>query len=97
MLFVVVRHDKPGCVGLRQSARPNHLEYLKDVISLIRSGGAILNDEGQQIGSILFIEVTDRAAAEAFAAADPFVEADLFASTQILPFRMVFAGGARID
>jgi uncharacterized protein YciI len=97
MLFAVLRHDKPGCVGLRQSARPRHLEYLKGVMSLIKSGGAILNHEGQQVGSILFIEVADRAAAEAFAAADPFVEAGLFASTEIVPFRMVFADGARID
>jgi uncharacterized protein len=97
MLFTVIRHDKPGCVGLRQAARPRHLEYLKDVMSLIRSGGAILNDDGQQVGSILFIEVANRAAAEDFAARDPFVEAGLFASTQIVPFRMVFADGVRID
>jgi uncharacterized protein len=97
MLFAVVRHDKPGCVGLRQAARPRHLEYLTGVMSLIRSGGAILNDEGQQVGSILFLEAGDRAQAEAFAAADPFVQAGLFASTQIFPFRMVFADGARID
>ncbi len=97
MLFAVVRHDKPGCVGLRQSARPKHLEYLKGVISLIKSGGAVLNDEGQQVGSILIIEVADRAAAEAFADADPFVTAGLFASTEVVPFRMVFADGARID
>ncbi|HME25798.1 MAG TPA: YciI family protein [Acetobacteraceae bacterium] len=97
MLFAVIRHDKPGCVGLRQSARPRHLEYLKDVMSLIRSGGAILNDDGHQVGSILLIDVADRAAAEEFAAPDPFVEAGLFASTQIVPFRMVFADGVRID
>jgi len=97
MLFAVIRHDKPGCVGLRQSARPKHLEYLKGVMSLIRSGGAILNDDGHQVGSILLIDVADRAAAERFAAPDPFVEAGLFASTQIVPFRMVFADGVRID
>jgi uncharacterized protein len=97
MLFAIIRHDKPGCVRLRQDARPAHLEYLKDVISLIRSGGAILNDAGQQIGSVLFIDVADQAEADKFAAEDPFVAAGLFASTQVLPFRMVFADGARID
>ena len=97
MLFAVIRNDKPDCVGLRQSARPRHLEYLQDVIGLIRSGGAILNDDGQQVGSILFIDVANRAAAEEFAARDPFVDAGLFASTHIVPFRMVFADGLRID
>ena len=97
MLFAVIRNDKPGCVGLRQSARPKHLDYLKGVMSSIKSGGAILDDEGHQVGSILFIDVADYAAAQEFAATDPFVEAGLFASTQIVPFRMVFADGARID
>jgi uncharacterized protein YciI len=97
MLFAVIRHDKPGCFVLRQSARPKHLEYLKAVISLIKSGGAILDEENIQVGSILFIDVTDLSAAAAFAAADPFVEVGLFASTFIVPFRMVFADGVRID
>lgn len=47
-------------------------------------GSATLNDESQQVGSLRFIEVTDRAAAEAFAAADPFRKTGLFASTQAL-------------
>ena len=55
-----------------------------------------MDDQGQQIGSILIIDVADRAAAEEFAATDPFVEAGLFASTYIAPFRSVFKDGARI-
>jgi uncharacterized protein len=97
MLFAVIRNDKPGCVGLRQAARPKHLEYLKGCISSIKWGGAIMNDDGSQVGSVLFIEAADQAAAEVLAAADPFVEAGLFASTQIVPFRPVFADGVRID
>ena len=96
MLYVVIRHDKPDSVALRQSARPRHLEYLERVTHLIASGGAVLDDQGQQIGSILFIDVPDRAAAEEFAATDPFVEAGLFASTYIAPFRNVFRDGRRI-
>jgi len=97
MLFALIRHDRPGCVGLRQSARPKHLEYLKGVVSSIKWGGAIMNDDGQQVGSILFVEAADQQALEALAAADPFVGAGLFESTQIVPFRAVFADGVRID
>jgi uncharacterized protein YciI len=96
MLFTVIRHDKPNSVGLRQSERPKHLIYLERVTPCITSGGALLDDEGQQIGSILIIDVADRAAAEEFAATDPYVEAGLFASTYIFPFRPVFKDGARI-
>ena len=96
MLFTVIRHDKPNSVGLRQSERPKHLIYLERVTPCITSGGALLDDKGQQIGSILIIDVADHAAAEEFAATDPYVEAGLFASSYIFPFRPVFKDGARI-
>jgi uncharacterized protein YciI len=96
MLFAVIRHDKPGSFALRQSERPRHLVYLERVTRCIASGGALLDDNGQQNGSILIIDVADRAAAEEFAATDPYVAAGLFASTQITAFRSVFRDGARI-
>ena len=96
MFFAVIRHDKPNSVGLRQSERPKHLVYLERVTPCITSGGALLDDEGQQIGSILIIDVVGRAAAEEFAATDPYVEAGLFACSYIAPFRPVFKDGARI-
>ena len=68
---------------------------LERVTARITTGGALLDDQGQQIGSILIIDVPDRAAAEEFAATDPFVPAGLFASTHIAPFRQVFRDGAR--
>jgi uncharacterized protein len=93
MLFAVIRHDKPNSLALRLSARPKHLEYLKTVLGSIVYGGALLDDEGKQIGSMLIIDVADQAAADAFAIADPFVEADLFANTSVRPFRQVFKDG----
>jgi uncharacterized protein YciI len=93
MLFAVIRHDKPNSLGLRLSQRPKHLEYLNTVLQKILYGGALLDDEGTQIGSMLIIDVAGKAEAEAFANADPFVAADLFASTSIRQFRPVFTDG----
>jgi len=93
VLFIVIRQDKPESVPLRKSARPRHLLYLDSVIGSITAGGAMLDEHGDQIGSMLLIDVPDRAAAEDFAAADPFVEAGLFASTTIRAFRPVFKDG----
>jgi uncharacterized protein YciI len=96
MLFAVIRHDKPNSLGLRLSERPKHLEYLEVILDKIMYGGALLDDEGKQIGSILLIEVADKAAADAFATGDPYVDAKLFASTSIRQFRPVFKDGARL-
>jgi hypothetical protein len=94
MLFAVIRHDKPNNLDLRLSERPRHLVYLETVLGNIMYGGALLDDAGKQNGSILIIDVADKAAAEALAAADPYVDAGLFASTVIQQFRAVFKGGA---
>lgn len=93
MLFAVTRHDRPGGLALRLSRRPNHLKYLETVLEKIVYGGALLDAEGKQVGSILIIDVTDEAAATAFADADPYVDAELFASTVIRAFRPVFKDG----
>jgi uncharacterized protein YciI len=93
MLFAVIRHDKPNSLNLRLSERPKHLEYLKIVLDRIMYGGALLDDKGQQIGSVLIIDVAGEAEANAFACADPFVDAGLFASSSVEQFRPVFKDG----
>jgi uncharacterized protein len=96
MLFAVIRHDHPNSLALRLSARPKHLEYLKTVLDKIMYGGALRDDQGKQIGSMLIIDVAGKAEADAFADADPFVEANLFASGSVEPFHPVFQDGAWI-
>ena len=94
MLFTVTRHDKPNHLALRLSERPRHLVYLNSVLDKIMYGGALLDGDGKQNGSVLVIDVIDEAAAESFAAADPYVGAGLFATTTIQRFRAVFRDGA---
>jgi uncharacterized protein len=94
MHFVITRHDKPDSLNLRLSERPRHLVYLETVLDRIVFGGALLGPDGKQNGSILVIDVPDMAAATAFADADPYVNAGLFAATLIEPFRPVFRDGA---
>ncbi len=96
MLFVVINTDRPDSLELRQATRPAHLDYLERQAAKILTGGAFLNASGQPAGSVLVIDVADRAAAEAFAAADPYASAGLFESSVIRPFRQVYKDGARV-
>ncbi len=96
MLFSIIRHDRANSFDLRLSERPKHLEYLKIVQQKIQYGGALLENDGKQIGSILIIDAIDHADAIAFADADPYVEVNLFASTVVEAFRQVFQDGTRI-
>jgi uncharacterized protein YciI len=56
----------------------------------------VLDPEGQPCGSLLVVEAADRAAAEAFAAADPYAKAGLFESVVVRPFRAVFKDGRQV-
>ncbi len=96
MLFAVINTDRPGSLDLRLSTRPSHLTFLEGEAGKIVTGGAMLDASGQPAGSLLVIDVDDRAAAEAFAAADPYARAGLFESSVVRPFRQVFKDGAKL-
>ena len=96
MLFAIQCQDRPGALDLRMATRPTHLEWLDTQVASIVIGGPVLDAENNPCGSLLVIDVADQAAAERFAAADPYAVAGLFASSTIRPFRQVFRDGARI-
>ena len=90
MLFIVLTTDKPESAEIRSGNRPEHLDYLKSFGQQIVAGGATLSDDGEAMtGSFLLIDVADRAAADAFAAGDPFAKAGLFEKTEIRRWRKV--------
>jgi uncharacterized protein len=89
MLFVIICKDRPG-IGLerRMKARPAHLAYLETFGDSVRVGGAMLSDDASQpLGSVIMIEAESLEAAKAIAAADPYVNADVFETVEIHPFR----------
>ena len=84
-LFVINCFDKPGSLDLRLATRPTHVAYLNST-SALKLAGPYLDESGDPNGSMLVIEVADLAAAKAFAAADPYALAGLFASTDVRAF-----------
>jgi uncharacterized protein YciI len=96
MLFAIVCQDKPASLDLRLATRPTHIEYLDSQVAAIVQGGPVLDAEGKPCGSVLLIEAADQAAAEAFAAADPYAKAGLFGSVSVRPFRSVYKDGTKV-
>jgi len=91
MLFTIYCRDKANSVDLRMATRPDHVTYLKGFADKFVFAGPLLADDGETpIGSVLVIDVEDKAAAEAFAAGDPYAKAGLFAETSITGVRQVF-------
>jgi len=95
MHFTITNMDKPDSSAIRAATRETHLGYLDGMVSIVVAGGAILNAEGKPIGSLLIIDAPDEAAAQAIAAADPYVTAGLFETVTVMPYRLVYKAGAR--
>ncbi|MCK4501554.1 MAG: hypothetical protein KAU22_00875 [Desulfuromonadales bacterium] len=82
-MFVVRCLDKKDHLSVRQENRPVHVEYLKSFGAQLVAAGPLLDENESMCGSIVILDLPDLAAAEAFAAGDPYAKAGLFASKTI--------------
>lgn len=87
MHAALICRDKPDALDIRMANREAHLAYARDSGAVVFGGPMI--EEGQMVGSLIVIEVADMDAARAFAAADPYARAGLFASVEIVEWKKV--------
>ncbi|MGX9853833.1 YciI family protein [Limimaricola variabilis] len=88
MSFAVITRDKPGALQIRRDTREAHLEYIEST-GVVAMAGPFLDAEGNMDGSLVILEVEDRAAAEAWAENDPYARAGLFESAEIRAWKKV--------
>jgi uncharacterized protein YciI len=89
-LYALVCHDKENGLETRMGARPDHLAWVQANLSVIRAAGPMLDDAGRMAGSLFILDLPDRAAAEAFNAADPYTKAGLWGRVDLREFRASF-------
>ena len=82
MPFALICTDKPGAIEIRKANRDAHLAYIKDT-GVVTQAGPFLDAEGVMCGSLVILDVADRAAAEAWADNDPYAQAGLFSDVRI--------------
>ncbi len=91
MLFVIRCLDKPGHQSVRAGNRAAHLAYLDQYADrLVFAGPTLTDDGGGMTGSLLVIDLDDRAAADAFCAGDPYAKAGLFERVEVAPVKQVY-------
>ena len=88
MLIALIGRDKPGALQTRLDNRDAHVAYLKGS-GVVSQAGPLLDDDEQMIGSLVILDVADMAAANAWAAEDPYAKAGLFASVELIPWKKV--------
>jgi hypothetical protein len=95
MLYAIIATDVANSLEKRLAARPEHLARLvelKDQGRIVLAGpnpAIDSNDPGAAgfTGSLIVAEFESLSAAQAWAEADPFVEAGVYASVLVKPFR----------
>jgi len=88
MLFALICDDRPDGLELRRANRGPHLEYI-EMSGCVVLAGPLFDDTGEMCGSLVVIDVEDRAAAEAWAAGDPYAQAGLFETVAIRAWNRV--------
>jgi uncharacterized protein YciI len=78
MQFVIHCHDKPDAGARRMELRDAHEAYLQSGRDIIVTHGPLLDDEGvKTIGSVMILDVADKAQAQAFWADEPLNRAGI--------------------
>ena len=94
MYYALLGRDAPGTLDARLAARPAHLERLHALQAdgrLLLAGPLPAIDSADPgpagfVGSLVVAEFDSLAAARAWADADPYVSAGVYASVTIKPF-----------
>ena len=95
MQFAIYCLDKPNSLELRQRTREAHLAHAKAHDDAIRLGGPLMTDDSTgMVGSLLIVDMPDKAAVEAFVRDDPYYQAGLFEAVLIRPFKQVLPAPA---
>ncbi|AUH53559.1 hypothetical protein CXB49_06845 [Chromobacterium sp. ATCC 53434] len=98
MLYAVMAQDAPGTLAQRLAARPDHLarlQALQDAGRLKLAGPFPAIDSVDPgpagfSGSLIVAEFASLDDARAWADADPYRAAGVYASVEVKPFRQVF-------
>jgi uncharacterized protein YciI len=92
MQFLLIAYDGTDAEALdrRMKSRPEHLEK----ITIIKKageflfGGAILDNSGKMIGSMILYEVPDRATLDEMLKDEPYIYNKVWEKIEIRPFRI---------
>lgn len=87
MRVALICIDKTGALQTRLDNRAAHLAHIESS-GVVEMAGPFLQD-GTMIGSLIILDVADMAAAEDWAAHDPYAKAGLFQSVTLREWKKV--------
>jgi uncharacterized protein YciI len=90
--YLILAYDgtDPEARQRRMEARPAHMENVKplEARGMLLVGGALLDGDGEMIGSASIANVADRAELDAWLASDPYVTGGVWQRIEVKPMRV---------
>jgi uncharacterized protein len=97
MQFLLLAHDgtDKDAKARRTAVRPAHFAGIRPMVERgeLRAAGAILDDAGEMIGSVVVAEFPTRADLDAWLAREPYVREGVWQKIEIKPFRLAILDG----
>ena len=89
MDFIVYCIDRDDGGKARQATRADHLSFIVDKQHVFRYGGPLLAADGSPKGSLMILDMPDRAALDEHMRRDPYFRDEVFASVTVWATRQV--------
>lgn len=90
--YVITAYDYTDVDALnrRMNVRPHHLDGARELKASgnFITGGAILNDEGKMIGSVMILQFETDEELEAWKQRDPYITQKVWETIDVKPFKV---------
>jgi uncharacterized protein YciI len=86
-------HTDEGALKRRMDVRPHHLDGANELRANNNyvMGGAILDDEGKMIGSVMVVQFETEEELEAWKKREIYITAGIWETVDVKPFRVAFS------
>lgn len=89
MTYVIHAYDYPNSLDKRMATRPDHLDYVRKLKAngQFILGGALLDEGGQMMGSMLMLTLDTDAQLQEYLRTDPYIVQGVWEKIDVKPFR----------
>jgi uncharacterized protein YciI len=90
MQFIVMGYDHPNALDRRMAARQAHIDTCNKMKQdgTMLYGAALLDEAGQMKGSMIVLDVADRAAVDAYLKDEPYITGDVWGKVEVTPCKI---------
>ena len=96
MQFMITAHDGENMLEKRMAVRPRHLEGMAKLGKHIVLAGGLLDGEGKMKGSVLILDLEDRAALDDYLKNEPYVVEHVWEKVEVETMNVVIVSGEKV-